>query len=338
MAQNTDYSKIFKPETLALLKGKSGESLRQMLGNKNLMQVVMRTPQLLQELAEAEFEYIDELEMLAEIMLKEAYPVIEYSNIKLDLKIIQDVGELSGSLSDDEDEVDADLAPENYKRRVINAISQGAAVRGAFWFMLFREYLDNINPELVEKYKEIMNLSLGIYNDENAIAMILAMLAQKQKMAGGTEEVKYNEEEECFVIKARGLNFAMLVYEGVKGLFEIVGTEGFGQDKEKNKEIVNNVDRLDNEPRDLQLGPHIYDALSNIYNNSIYDDARIRELFFTEVYKLENDEFFNFIENAIHNKLTTSQKSWVNTTLAEIDRDLRADDSDESIDNQNGRY
>ena len=32
-----EYEKIFSPKTMAALKGKSGESLRQMLGNKDLM-------------------------------------------------------------------------------------------------------------------------------------------------------------------------------------------------------------------------------------------------------------------------------------------------------------
>ncbi len=34
-----EYEKIFSPKTMASLKGKSGESLRQMLGNKSLMQI-----------------------------------------------------------------------------------------------------------------------------------------------------------------------------------------------------------------------------------------------------------------------------------------------------------
>ena len=32
-----EYEKIFSPKTMATLKGKSGQSLKQMLGNKDLM-------------------------------------------------------------------------------------------------------------------------------------------------------------------------------------------------------------------------------------------------------------------------------------------------------------
>ncbi len=57
-----DYEKIFSPKTMSTLKGKSGESLRSMLGNKSLMQSMMRSSALLQEITQAEDGYRDELE------------------------------------------------------------------------------------------------------------------------------------------------------------------------------------------------------------------------------------------------------------------------------------
>ena len=54
------YENIFSPETMASLKGKSGESLRQMLGNKNVMQAAMESQTLLSEVIE--IEEIQEIE------------------------------------------------------------------------------------------------------------------------------------------------------------------------------------------------------------------------------------------------------------------------------------
>jgi hypothetical protein len=82
-----------------------------------------------------------------------------------------------------------------------------------------------------------------------------------------------------FIIKARAICFPMLVHEIVKGLYEIVGTEGFGPDKEKNQAIVNAVDKLENEPRDIQYGKFMYDPINKLYIDSDIDDARVRELF-----------------------------------------------------------
>jgi hypothetical protein len=193
--------------------------------------------------------------------------------------------------------------------------------------MLFKEYLDQLSPELVEKYNEILKLAFGIYDDENAIAMMLAALAQGQKMQGGESEMEYDEENEQFVIKARAICFPMLVHEIVKGLYEIVGTEGFGADKEKNQAIVGAVDKLSNEPNDLRFGKFFYDAISKLYNESDIEDARVRELFFAEVYKLGEDEFFPFVENAVNDELTNDQKQWAVNTMKDIERDLKKDDT-----------
>jgi hypothetical protein len=323
-----DYEKIFSPQTMATLKGRSGQSLKQMLGDKNLRQTMMRSQTLLNEIIQAEDGYRDELEMVAAQMVTDAYPIIDYANIKIDAKIVG-MGDLNiqpgegGEVSLE----DAPAEAEKAKRRIINGITQGASIRGAFGFMLFKEYLDQINPALVAKYSEILKLSFGIYDDENAIALMLSLLAQGQKMAGGESEMEYDEENEQFVIKAKAICFPMLVHEIVKGLYEIVGTEGFGADKEKNQAIVGAVDKLSNEPRDLQYGKFIYDAISALYNESDVDDSRVRELFFAEVYKLIDDEFFPFIENAINGTLKPLQRKWAMDTMRDIKRDLMKDDT-----------
>lgn len=328
-----EYEDIFSPETMASLKGKSGESLRQMLGNKNLRTAMLRTGELLDELIQAEEEYRDELEMVAVQMVTDAFPIIDYANIKIDAKIVTDQGDFKMQAPPPQDDPslpdfgEGDPEKLKAKRRIINGITQGASVRGSFWFLMFKEYLDAINPELVDKYNEILKLAFGIYDDENAIAMMLAMLAQGQKIQGGESEMEYNEQEEQFVIKAAALCFPMLVHEIIKGLYEIMGTEGFGRDREQNKAIVGAVDKLSNEPRDLQYGKFIFDALTKIYTESGIDDARVRDLFFTEVYKLTDDEFFSFIENAINDKLMPLQKKWAKDTMADIARDLGKDDT-----------
>lgn len=327
-----DYEKIFSPKTMATLQGKSGDSLRSMLGNKSLMQTMMRSTTLLREIIEAEEGYRDELEMVAAQMVTDAYPIIDYANIKIDAKIVG-MGDLNIRMGpNSEDPTTPDFGeddPEKLKakRRIQNGITQGMAIRGAFGFMLFREYLDAIDPTLVEKYNEILKLSFGIYDDENAIAMMLAALAQGQKTQGGESEMEYDKENKQFVIKAKAICFSMLVHEIVKGLGEIISTKGFGSDKAKNQAIVNAVDKLENEPNDLRFGKFIYDAINKIYIDSDIDDARVRELFLAEIYKLGEDEMISFIENAINEELTSAQLSWANGTMKEIEKDLKKDDT-----------
>ena len=320
-----EYEKIFKPETMAALKGKSGESLKQMLGNKSLMQTLMSSKEILDKIIAAEAPHRDVLAQIAVDIVTQAYPIIDYANIKIDAKIGEDM-----NLGGDDEPPSEDLnTPElmKAKRRIINGITQGASIRGSFAFYLFREYLDLLDNSLVDKYGEILKQVFGIYDDENAIAMMLAALEQGQQMAGGSSEMEYDEEEERFVIKARALCFPMLVHEIVKGLYEIVGTQGFGQDKEQNKAVIGAVDKISNEPRDFQYGKFIYDKLNDLYFESEIDDARVRELFFTEVYKLGEAEFISFIENALNDKLTPTQKNWAMGEMKNIAKDLTKDDT-----------
>ena len=325
-----DYEKIFSPDTMSALKGKSGESLRQMVGNKPLMQTMLRSKEVLDQIIAAEEGYRDELEMVAIQMVTDAYPIVDYANIKIIASIGNDMDiEMNPN---NEDPATPDFGtddPEKMKakRRIINGITQGASVRGAFGFMLFREYLDQINPDLVSKYNEILKLVFGIYDDENAIAMMLAAISQGQKMQGGESEMEYDDENDQFIIKAQALCYPMLVHEIVKGLYEIVGTEGFGSDKEKNQSIINAVDKVSNEPEDLRYGKFIYDTINNLYVNAGIDDPRVRELFFAEVYKLEDDEFFPFVENAVNDALNNTQKLWATNTMRDIARDLTKDDT-----------
>ena len=323
-----EYEDIFSPETMAVLKGKSGESLTQMLGDRSLMQTMVDSQKILGEIIDAEKGYHDLLEAIAVEIATEAYPIIDYANIRIEAKIsttpsIAKTPPPSEPPTPDNTPKEAEKA----RRRIINGITQGASVRGAFIFMLFREHLDDMDDTLVEKYNEISKKVFGIYDDETAIAMLLAALEQKQKMKGGESEIEWDEENKQFVIKAEALCFPMLVHEIIKGLYEIVGTEGFGSDKEKNQAIVNAVDKVSNEPNDFRFGKFIYDAITKLYNENNYTDARIRELFFASLYKLEDGEFFPFVENAINDKLTPEQKRWALGEMRDIDKDLKKDDT-----------
>lgn len=330
------YDKVFSPRTLATLKGQSGEALRQALGGplspQRLTSLLTQYPQLLKQIMGIETPYKDLLEGLAVQMVTEAYPIIDYANIEIDAKLGPGGMNLGqpGEEEDEEPPMDFhDQMPEEKKRKIINGITQGASIRGTYGYLLFREYLDQIDGSLVEKYKEVLKPTFGIFDDESVVAMIMAMMSSKQLAgsAGGESEAEYNEETGNFIIRARAMCFPMLVHEIVKGLYEIVSLQGFGPDKEKNQSVAKNVDKLEDEPEDMRYGKFIYDAVNNIYLDSDYNDPRIREFLFAEIYKLSDDDFLTFIENAINGELTSSQKRWAMNAMRDISRDLGKDDT-----------
>jgi len=456
-----EYNQIFRPDTLSKLNKRSQENLKKLMGDKTLMQTMMSSTRLLQEIMVIEAPYKDQLEQLAVQMVEDMYPIITEDGINIDAKIVS-MSDVNKSL----DEIKLKENSPEAKRRVINGISQGAALHGTFSFYMFKEYLDVIDDTLVEKYNQLMKEVFGVYDDDNAIAMFLQMIAQGQKMGGGSSkvvinEIKINKPTKIFVInndddrknfkkiaiknnwinytgdmasdfyypdgsklylnkdgyidivknnineikidkpiktwdfkfipkegerikiplwylkddifigsggdavtneknqnrysltsirrmkeldgtrktlneqqgptiQARAICFPMLVHEIIKGLYELVSLQGFSGTKDQNQAVVDKVDKLENEPHDLKYGKYIYDALNNIYAESGYDDSRIREFFFAEVYQLGDQEFVDFVENALNDELTSSQQSWIKQILKEIQMDLRSDDFDQS--------
>jgi hypothetical protein len=326
LLQEAQYDKFFPSEVVDILKSKSAESRKKLLGSEQLIQVMLKTGNLLGEISEIESNYIPELESLAVQLVEEAYPIIQDQNIKIIAKIGGKPSEMGCKNCKLKPVSDVEM-PEDEKRRIINGITQGSSIRGAYAVNLFGDYLEAIDDSLLQKYNELLNAAFGIYDDEQAIAMLLAMLAQQQKLEGGESEGGYDEETDQLVIKAWGLNFAFLVHEIIKGLYEIISLHGFGTDKEKNQQIVDKVDKLENEPDDLRFGKFIYDAINKLFVESKYTDQRIKEYLFTEIYKLETPEFKSFIENLIKNKLTSSQIKWVNDAMDSIQSDLTKDDT-----------
>lgn len=325
MLSEEQYEKFLSPKTIELLKGKSTESRKEMLGNSNLFQTMLMTKQLLNLISVAEKNHIPQLEQLAVQIVEEAYPVLNDLNIVIDAKIVT-LPEITGMLNADNEEEEQEEVPDTIKRRLINAISQGASIRGSFIFNLFREHLSELDEEMVSNYNKVLKLAFGIYDDEQAIALLLAMLAQQKKAAGGAMEVDITEEndETKITIKARALNFPMLVYEIIKGLYELVSLQGFGPNLDRNNQIVQQVDKLSNEPEDLRYGKFIYDAIHKIFSDSDYwEDTRVREYFLGELYKLEDVEFIEFIENLINDSLTKDQKWWIASKFRDISAQIK---------------
>lgn len=72
-------------------------------------------------------------------------------------------------------------------------------------------------------------------------------------------------ESETPILRARGIDFSMLLHEGVKGLFEILSLGGIPEDKEVSKLVISNTGMGD-EPQDFKYGPEIASDLRDFVN------------------------------------------------------------------------
>jgi hypothetical protein len=321
----SEYKSIFSDKTLGKLKASSAESLKDMLKGKSFMQASMDSMKLLPQIIEAEKPYRDQLVELAKEILLKAYPIVEQTGIEIEAEIVEP-GALNMQQSNEPDEEEIGQFIEKSgidRRRIINSITQGASIRGTKAFYIFKDILDVMDDTLVDQYNEIIGNAYGIYDDDNAIAMMLAMMSQNSASQGGESEVDWDDEEGTLVIKAKAIIFPILIHELVKGLYEILSLQGFSGDAEKNKQIVSKVDKATNEPEDLRYGKFIYDALAKHIIDSPYDPIKLRELFFIEVYKLPDTEFHEFIENSINDDLTLTERNWVKNTLKRLNDETK---------------
>lgn len=319
--ENKTYKDFFSKETMDRLRSKSAQSFRDLLGGRRTNNTFI----LLNKLMKAEEPDRKELELLAKVLVTEHYGIVDDNNVE----IIGKLGPMAPLQGDPDpsdanfDQVDLEVAT---KRRIINAITQGGSVRGAYLFNFFREYIDQINPTVGDSYGELLNSVFGIYDDDNNIALLLSAVASGAPSAGGQSNAYYDEEKQKWVVNAHGLVFPILVHEIIKGLYEILAYEGFTYGDDQANKVISSVDRLENEPEDLRYGKFIYDAIvALVYENTDSTDGRIRDYFITEIYKLPDEEFKVFIENLINEKLTRSQSNWARRQIQDIESDLKKD-------------
>lgn len=98
---------------------------------------------------------------------------------------------------------------------------------------------------------------------------------------GNNEEIKESTEETP-IIRARGIDFPMLLHEAVKGLFEVLSLGGLPDDKKVADLALANTGMSD-EPEDWKYGPELASDIRDFINKNekVISQPNVRE----EVYK-----------------------------------------------------
>jgi hypothetical protein len=119
------------------------------------------------------------------------------------------------------------------------------------------------------------------------------------------EESMYSEEDEAPMerfdetplIRARGVDFPMLLHESVKGLFEVLSLGGIPEDPRAAKIALSNTG-LSDEPEDWKYGPEVASDLRDFINQSprINEYPNIREEFYKMMIDKETMPTEKFLE------------------------------------------
>ena len=145
---------------------------------------------------------------------------------------------------------------ETNKRRIINAISCGAAkCISEQSTKLWINDIFELDEELPHLYSEIMKINdyLIFTND--------IKIEDKDHKQGGFVNVKLSHEDQISSIEAVGIIFPILLQETVRGIVDILSTYGLPDDIDSAKRVANIADALENDPWNMRFGPAMWNRI-----------------------------------------------------------------------------
>jgi hypothetical protein len=206
----------------------------------------------------------------------------EQVNIESEIEILNDVEKL-------------DLG--KAKRRLVNAMIQGASKKGHYMFHTVSERLEEITgrPDIINLYGVMMSI-----NDLNYWQLSDQTIKGLSGSSAGKESAESGKEEgDPGKVIARGINFPVLVHELIKGTMELFALDGRPDDFD---DIESSEDTLEKEIWDIRLGPSIWERIRKEFPEEILIDEDKKELqnfLLYNIFKLSEREFLVFTKEVL---------------------------------------
>jgi hypothetical protein len=325
------------------------------ISNQNaLMQLQMMLQQAVQDVKSIENENEEYLENLAVDLVKKEMSLPDEA-FQFDVELLSGMGQIDTSkmrpsseepdeedimkmfgnqdADDMEDDIEAFMDAmdkfdmEKAKRRFINSLIQGASKKGHYMFNLVREELDRLDPRLLNLYGVLMSIADLMYwiiPDE-----MTQMMAGEGEGVQGSEEV--DDTTDPPTIKAKGLFFPILIHELIKGVYEVLGTQGLPDDPKAAEMVMGSQDTLPYEIWDLRLGPVIWERFTAAYPEDLYEDdmREIQNYLFSRFSALSTEEFFEVAREIIGD--SEKGQKIVQRMVDEIIEELRQYDLEDAL-------
>jgi len=247
-----------------------------------------------------------------------------------DEDVIQQFGVKSDEAEDDLDDFMAAFETfdmEKAKRRFINSLIQGASKKGHYMFALVEDELNRLDPSLLNLYGVLMSIADLMYwivPDE-----VTQMMSGSGEGIQGSEEV--DDTTDPPTIKAVGLFFPILIHELLKGVYEVMGTQGLPDDPKSAEMVMASQDTLPYEIWDLRLGPVIWEKFIESYPDDLFEDdlREIQNYLFSRFSSLTTSEFFEVAKEIM--KGSEKGKKIVKRMVDEINEELRQYDYEDAM-------
>lgn len=154
------------------------------------------------------------------------------------------------------------IKKEVYKRRLLNALCCGGAMRLSTIYRKYENEINKIDSNLIDLYNKIISLNnYLLYTKEDF------NINDKNNMQIGLVELSLSTSDRKPKIDAQGVIFPILLSELIKGFMELFISHGLPKDLNKATIVINKSDFIKAEPWDMKLGPILWNLFSDSFND-----------------------------------------------------------------------
>ena len=176
------------------------------------------------------------------------------------------------------------------KRRIVNALVQGAAAHFAIFDGYVKQEIDAISEDFIPMYEQIMLLNdLLLFRKKEKIT-------DENPMQSSYVEVTLGGAGKRSVIESQAIIFPLLYQETIKGLFELTSAHGLPRNPKRAKYVIRRADFIMAEPWDMRFGKTLWEA---VFSDG--SDERLYPYIFKHLIQMKTDEFNEAMREMIAN-------------------------------------
>jgi hypothetical protein len=193
---------------------------------------------------------------------------------------------------EEKEELENEMSDEIVKRRTINALAQGASLRGHYLFHLYRTEIEEIVPDITSYYQKALianDLFYYLISDE---------MFQQQIEADDSNNagyVKLDFSGEIPKIIAKAINLPILIHEMIKGIISLLSVAGLPE--EDADKVIEYTDTIIAELWDIRLFPVVWANFHALIDDEDYD---IKKLILIDLFKRDAEDFIDFMSLLEH--------------------------------------
>lgn len=218
------------------------------------------------------------------------------------------------------------LSAEIYKRRMLNALVEGASESLAYNVGAYVQNLFDINPSLPALYKKIIEYSQYLMYALNETSL------KTGNDAGGSVRVIMKSAPEMLEINVEATLFPILLQNTIKGVLEVSILQGLPDNKDKAYYVMKKSDFKLAEIWDSRLGVPLWKRLEKVM-----DENKVPiNFFFMELSMLPTPLFNESLQEIFVG--TKKGEKIVNAIISKIENKKEEEDFYDYIERNNSRY